>query len=54
MRTKLYQALLQSNIEDIHIIHQYIAWVKIRRRIHHTFYAMPAHWLQSSRRCHWI
>ena len=54
MHCYIRTALQQTHPADLNIIRHYIAWVKFRRRIHYAFYATPAHWLQSSRKVHWI
>jgi len=41
------QAVSESHPHDLLIIRRYIAWVKLRRKIHNTFYAR-VHWVSSN------
>lgn len=49
----LAQAIFESDPSDLSEIRKYIAWVKFRRKIHHTFYP-SVHWVISTRHVHWI
>jgi hypothetical protein len=53
MNDDVYNALCGSHPEDIHKIRKYIAWVKMRRKIHHVFF-FRAHWLGPERKYHWL
>ena len=46
-------ALAESHPEDLAVIKKYVQWVKFRRKIHDAFY-QSVHWVQSSRRIHWV
>ena len=53
---QLYQALRESDPADLPMIRNYIAWVRVRRQVHHFFY-LRAHWVQrpqSPARAHWL
>lgn len=50
---QLAQAIYESHPEDLQTIRKYIAWVKLRRKVHHAFYP-SVHWIASERKYHWI
>jgi hypothetical protein len=53
----MFDALQQAHPDDLKVIQRYIAWVKLRRRIHDTFYQKPVHWVDTTRRiqsAHWV
>jgi hypothetical protein len=51
---ELIAALLRSHSEDLHVIAQYVAWLKVRRHVHNAFYRTPAHWVQPVKTIHWV
>jgi hypothetical protein len=51
---KIRQALQETYPNDLPDIKQYVMWLRIRRAINNFFYPISAHWIQPSRRVHWV
>jgi len=57
MNPQIKAALEQAHPDDLNTIRYYIAWVKLRRRVHDSFYEKPVHWVRTTRRiqsAHWL
>jgi hypothetical protein len=50
---EIIAALLLSHSADLQSIKKYVAWVRYRRMMHNAFYT-GTHWVQSSRKYHWV
>lgn len=35
----IFRALLDSHEDDLHAIHTYVRWIKLRRRVNEIFYS---------------
>lgn len=55
---QIAQAVFESHYEDLSTIRKYIAWVKLRRKVHHWFYP-SVHWIGAGSKTntqygHWV
>lgn len=59
MQSEIRRALIDVHNDDLRVIRQYVAWIRIRRKVTDLFY-FNAHWVKPEpvqvavQRFHWV